>query len=176
MTVHEKLNSRFDSQSPSNSAINHNVPSRNLLLPNNDQSSSSDPATIDSSHPDRVVFRGGSQNNSEEPTNSTNINDNDPSIQEGDEPVTQPIAPIPIHSKTKNWYSNLCNRWASLFGAVVKIIIMMLVNWYYALSCICVVFLVWFYVGTLNPAVKPGVAAEFRLFVWLKSVAFRCFG
>lgn len=31
---------------------------------------------------------------------------------------TEPIAPIrpPIHSKTKNWYSGFCNRWASLLG------------------------------------------------------------
>lgn len=30
----------------------------------------------------------------------------------------EPIAPIrpPIHSKTKNWYSGFCNRWASLLG------------------------------------------------------------
>lgn len=33
----------------------------------------------------------------------------------------EPIAPIrlPIHSKTKNWYSPFCNRWASLLGVSV---------------------------------------------------------
>lgn len=30
--------------------------------------------------------------------------------------------------------------------------------------------------GTANPAVKPGLAAEFRLVVWLKGLVIRCFG
>lgn len=38
------------------------------------------------------------------------------------------------------------------------------------------VFVLWFYVGTANPAVKPGLAHEFRFFVWLKNAVFRCFG
>ncbi|XP_058167236.1 solute carrier family 12 member 8 isoform X2 [Anopheles ziemanni] len=51
-----------------------------------------------------VIFRDG--------TNSVN---NTSSIGEADD---EPIAPIrpPIHSKTKNWYSGFCNRWASLLG------------------------------------------------------------
>nr|NP_001259131.1 uncharacterized protein Dmel_CG12773, isoform B [Drosophila melanogaster]AGB94977.1 uncharacterized protein Dmel_CG12773, isoform B [Drosophila melanogaster] len=95
---------------------------------------------------------------------------------QGDE--AEPIAPIrpPIHSKTKNWYSGYCNRWASLLGAFTKLLVMLLVNWYYALTCFLVVFVVWFYVGTANPAVKPGLTAEFNFFAWLKSVIFRCFG
>ncbi|KAI9590693.1 solute carrier family 12 member 8 [Glossina fuscipes] len=90
----------------------------------------------------------------------------------------EPIAPIraPIHQKTKNWYSGYCNRWASLLGAFTKILVMLMVNWYYALTCFLVVFIIWFYVGTANPAVKPGVTAEFNFFGWLKSVIFRCFG
>lgn len=90
----------------------------------------------------------------------------------------EPIAPIrlPIHSKTKNWYSPFCNRWASLLGTFMKLLVMLLVNWYYALTCFVVVFIVWFYVGTANPAVKPGLTAEFNFFAWLKSVIFRCFG
>ncbi|EDW65371.1 solute carrier family 12 member 8 [Drosophila virilis] len=94
------------------------------------------------------------------------------------EDENEPIAPIrpPIHSKTKNWYSGFCNRWASLLGALTKLLVMLLVNWYYALTCFLVVFVVWFYVGTANPAVKPGLTAEFNFFGWLKSVIFRCFG
>ncbi|XP_001982494.3 solute carrier family 12 member 8 [Drosophila erecta] len=96
--------------------------------------------------------------------------------EQGDD--VEPIAPIrpPIHSKTKNWYSGYCNRWASLLGAFTKLLVMLLVNWYYALTCFLVVFVVWFYVGTANPAVKPGLTAEFNFFAWLKSVIFRCFG
>ncbi|KAH8345203.1 hypothetical protein KR059_008516 [Drosophila kikkawai] len=94
------------------------------------------------------------------------------------EAEAEPIAPIrpPIHSKTKNWYSGYCNRWASLLGAFTKLLVMLLVNWYYALTCFLVVFVVWFYVGTANPAVKPGLTAEFNFFAWLKSIVFRCFG
>lgn len=121
----------------------------------------------DPNHPDRVVFRDGSAVTTPQSA-ATAENEDD------DEPLTQPIAPI--KSKTKNWYSNFCNRWVSLFGAIIKIVIMMLVNSYYGATCIGVVFLVWFYVGTANPAVKPGLAAEFRLFVWLKNLVFRCFG
>ncbi|KAH8331891.1 hypothetical protein KR067_001898 [Drosophila pandora] len=98
--------------------------------------------------------------------------------QEQNQDEAEPIAPIrpPIHSKTKNWYSGYCNRWASLLGAFTKLLVMLLVNWYYALTCFLVVFIVWFYVGTANPAVKPGLTAEFNFFSWLKSIVFRCFG
>lgn len=90
---------------------------------------------------------------------------------------TTPIAPkAHIHSKTKNWYSSLCNRWLSLFGAALKLLIMFLVHWAYAITCILAVFLVWLYIGTANPAVKPGLAAEFRFFKWLKNVILKCFG
>lgn len=87
---------------------------------------------------DRVTFRGGNQ----ESINSTNAQIS--VTNDDEEPIAQPI--IPIHSKTKNWYSNYCNRWVSLFGAVLKIVVMMLVNVYYGALCILLVFLTWFYV------------------------------
>ncbi|XP_076260977.1 solute carrier family 12 member 8 [Rhynchophorus ferrugineus] len=90
---------------------------------------------------------------------------------------TTPIDPKNhIHSKQKNWYSNLCNRWLSLIGALLKIIIMFLVSWVYAIACITVVFFVWLYIGTANPAVKPGLASEFHFFKWFKTAVLRCFG
>lgn len=64
----------------------------------------------------------------------------------------------------------------SFVQAILKVIVMMLVNWLYALICIGIVLIVWIYVGIANPSVKPGLAAEFQLFVWLKSLVFRCFG
>lgn len=125
-----------------------------------------------------IAFRGGSSNSGEdfsnraidvaEPSATSTICDND------QEPIIQPI--VPIHSKTKNWYSIYCNRWVSLFGSLLKIVIMMFVNTYYGVACIGVVSLVWFYIGTANPAVQPGLAHEFRLIVWLKGLIFRCFG
>ncbi|KAJ9577694.1 hypothetical protein L9F63_005774, partial [Diploptera punctata] len=81
-----------------------------------------------------------------------------------------------IHSKPNNWYSGLCNRWFSLVGALVKLLIMFLVHWGYALVNIAVIFVVWFYVGHANPAVKPGLASEFRFFSWLKNALLRLMG
>lgn len=79
-------------------------------LPNSETSNS-----IDSTHPDRVVFRGGSQHNrTNEEQNNANYDDDSARIIPEDEPIA-PIRP-PIHSKTKNWYSIFCNRWASLVG------------------------------------------------------------
>lgn len=111
-----------------------------------------------------------------EDVNSTNHADAESGANTEED--NEPIAPIrpPIHQKTKNWYSAFCNRWASLVGACAKIIIMFLVNVYMALICVLAVFIVWFYVGTANPAIRPGIADEFRLFVWLKNVVFQCFG
>lgn len=53
-----------------------------------------------------VVFRDG--------TNSNSLDDPNGAVAADDEPIA-PIRP-PIHSKTKNWYSGFCNRWASLMG------------------------------------------------------------
>ncbi|ERL94641.1 hypothetical protein D910_11916 [Dendroctonus ponderosae] len=88
---------------------------------------------------------------------------------------TTPIAPkTHIHSKQKNWYSHLCNRWLSLFG------VSLIKDNYNVLGqldvCSCMLFSIWLYIGTANPAVKPGLASEFHFFHWLKSVIFRCFG
>lgn len=86
------------------------------ILPSNDLNVDS----IDSTHPDRVIFRGGNQNSTNGPSDGTFPIANDDSeriIAEEDEPIA-PIRP-PIHSKTKNWYSIFCNRWASLVGVNV---------------------------------------------------------
>lgn len=169
----------FHKATNSNAASAANqVPSSNPLLPNpaSNADGGSHP-TDENAHPDRVTFRGTARDNAPaSAASATNTTDTPAPTNEEDDSIAQPIAPIPIHSKTKNWYSVYCNRWASLFGAIVKVTIMLLVNWYYAISSIAVVFLIWFYVGTANPAVKPGLAAEFRLFVWFRSVVFRCFG
>nr|XP_023018169.1 solute carrier family 12 member 8 [Leptinotarsa decemlineata]XP_023018170.1 solute carrier family 12 member 8 [Leptinotarsa decemlineata] len=130
------------------------------------QQISSDDSDLDRLFPERTrhkTLRGESSSNSVS------------SPEESSE--TTPISPkINIHSKQKNWYSNLCNRWLSLIGAAFKILIMLLVNWYYALACVSVVFLIWLYIGTANPAVKPGLASEFHFFRWLKTVILRCMG
>jgi potassium/chloride transporter 8 len=120
-------------------------------------------------------IRSSSSNDVEVSVNSNHV-ESDLNPNEDDDDL--PIAPIrpPIHQKTKNWYSGFCNRWASLLGAGIKIFIMFLVNFYFAMICLLTVFGVWFYIGTANPAIRPGMADEFRLFVWLKNIIFQCFG
>lgn len=114
-----------------------------------DTASIGDQNSIDSNSLDdnSVTFRGGSMSSGgvHDPINSTNAQQNHSTNNDDEEPITaQPI--IPIHSKTKNWYSMYCNRWVSLFGAILKIVIMMFVNLYYGVTCIGLVFLTWFYV------------------------------
>ncbi|CAH4031096.1 solute carrier family 12 member 8 [Pieris brassicae] len=75
---------------------------------------------------------------------------------------------INVHSKNKNWYSHLCNRWLSLAGVAIKLLLMFLVHWMYAIGCLLILWLLWLYIGAANPAVKPGRASEFRFFHWLK--------
>ncbi|KAL4702999.1 hypothetical protein ACJJTC_008777 [Scirpophaga incertulas] len=75
---------------------------------------------------------------------------------------------VSVHSKNKNWYSPLCNRWLSLIGVAIKLLLMFLVKWPYALGCLFILWLLWLYIGAANPAVKPGRASEFRFFHWLK--------
>jgi solute carrier family 12 (potassium/chloride transporters), member 8 len=53
---------------------------------------------------------------------------------------------------------------------------MLLVHWGYALASVGVVFVVWTYVGHANPAVNPGIAAEFRLLPWLRNCLLRALG
>ena len=45
---------------------------------------------------------------------------------------------IDILSQPKSWYSFACNRWSSLFGAFLSIVIMFLINWIAALANILV--------------------------------------
>lgn len=141
-------------QSTTNLQSNQKVPSSkqpNQSSSNADRTNDTDSASIgdqnsiDSNSLDdnSVTFRGvGGIHDS---VNSTNAQQIHATNNDDEEPITaQPI--IPIHSKTKNWYSIYCNRWVSLFGALLKIVIMMFVNFYYGITCICLVFLTWFYV------------------------------
>lgn len=116
------------------------------------------------------------QNHSSDTAMSQSVSASTPSTPTDDSINTTHQHKQHIHSKPDNWYSCLCNRWLSLLGAALKICIMFLVHWGYALASLTAVFLVWLYIGTANPAVKPGVAAHFRFVRWLKSVVMRCFG
>ncbi|KOX68626.1 Solute carrier family 12 member 8 [Melipona quadrifasciata] len=102
--------------------------------------------------------------------------DSSPSIDESVSGTDNSERKIHIHNKLGNWYSPLCNRWFSLLGCLIKLFIMFLVHWGYAIANIVVVFLVWSYIGHANPAVKPGVSSEFKLLKWLKMLLLRIMG
>jgi potassium/chloride transporter 8 len=85
------------------------------------------------------------------------------------------VDPNEIKCKQNVWYSTLTNRWLILFGAIIKIVIMFLVQWGYALSALITLIFVWYYIGQVNPGVFPGIS-EFRFYPWLRKITLRCFG
>lgn len=165
--IHHKLGNTIQSSDQNIAPGRTHSQHHDAAAPNNDNQVQNEVQDID-----QIICLGGNSNTDEiqfDTQASAISNDN-----EDQEPIIQPI--VPIHSKTKNWYWNYCNRWVSLFGTVIKLVIMMFVNTYYGVACIGAVLLVWFYIGTANPAVKPGLAHEFRLIVWLKGLVLKCFG
>ncbi|XP_051158818.1 solute carrier family 12 member 8 [Leptopilina boulardi] len=128
---------------------------------------------LDTLFPERIRHKNIASN----PNFSDNVNiDSSPSLDENSSVADSIARRVHIHNKLGNWYSPFCNRWFSLLGALVKLLIMFLVNWVYATANIIVVFLVWSYIGHANPAVKPGVSAEFKLFKWLKNSILKLMG
>ncbi|CAL4082976.1 unnamed protein product, partial [Meganyctiphanes norvegica] len=87
-----------------------------------------------------------------------------------------PSAGFGIASKTTNWYSNLCNRWISLLGVLVKVSVMLLIQWGYALATLISALLLYVYIGQAAPGGHPGVAAEFVFLRWLKNSFLTCIG
>ncbi|KAH0949988.1 hypothetical protein HN011_009260 [Eciton burchellii] len=129
---------------------------------------------LDSLFPERIRHKNLVRNNS---VSDNNVYvDSSPSIEDNASIASAPERKVYIHNKLGNWYSPLCNRWFSLLGCLVKLFIMFLVHWGYAIANIVVVFLVWSYVGHANPAVKPGVSAEFQFFKWLRTALLRLMG
>lgn len=53
---------------------------------------------------------------------------------------------------------------------------MFLVDWGIALANFAAVFVIWLYVGLSNPAVKPGIATQFRFLHWLHLTLLRLCG
>lgn len=62
------------------------------------------------------------------------------------------------------WRGSMCT-YEMFICMFIESIAIVLICWWFSLRR-----------GTANPAVKPGLAAEFRLIVWLKSIVIRCFG
>lgn len=107
---HKNLNQTTQTHNnvPSTNQSSQNSSStRNINGSNNDDGDNS--AGGSGTNQDRVIFRDGT-------SNITNSHDSNEIIDDCND--VEPIAQIrpPIHSKTKNWYSSFCNRWASLIG------------------------------------------------------------
>ncbi|XP_076232268.1 solute carrier family 12 member 8 [Calliopsis andreniformis] len=154
---------RFRTQSPTFDR-NYGSASRNNSITDMDND-------LDNLFPERIRHKNLVRNPS---LSENNVYiDSSPSV---DENVDNPERKIHIHNKLGNWYSPLCNRWLSLLGCMIKLLIMFLVHWGYAIANIVVVFLVWSYVGHANPAVKPGVSSEFKFFKWLRIALLRLMG
>ncbi|XP_052224704.1 solute carrier family 12 member 8-like [Dreissena polymorpha] len=78
-----------------------------------------------------------------------------------------------ITKQPRSWYSFLCNRWLSLFGTVVCLVIMFATQWIYALVEFVVAFIIYVYIGQANPGYFPGIA-EFNFYTWIKGGLQRC--
>ncbi|XP_001600821.1 solute carrier family 12 member 8 isoform X1 [Nasonia vitripennis] len=156
---------RFSAQSPS-ADRNYGTSDRNVLVETEND--------LDSLFPERTRHKNLVQRNAS--VESNGYVDSSPSIEDNNSVTSEVQRKVHIHGKLGNWYSPFCNRWFSLLGALVKLLIMFLVHWGYALANIIVCFLVWSYIGHANPAVKPGVSAEFKFFEWLKNALLRIMG
>ncbi|EDO46430.1 predicted protein, partial [Nematostella vectensis] len=78
-----------------------------------------------------------------------------------------------IEKQPSSYYSDLCNRWVSLAGAIASLLIMFLIHWGYALANISVTLLVYIYIGQANPSLPKGIAADFSFVRWVQSLAER---
>lgn len=67
------------------------------------------------------------------------------------------------------------NRWLIIVGAIIKIAIMFLVQWGYALSAFITLLFLWYYIGQVNPGVFPGIS-EFKFYPWITTTALKLIG
>ncbi|CAL1543723.1 unnamed protein product [Lymnaea stagnalis] len=78
-----------------------------------------------------------------------------------------------ITKQPRSWYAMFCNRWLSLLGCVVCLVIMFTTQWLFALIELLVFFLIYFYIGRASPGYFPGIA-EFNFYEWLKELFNKC--
>lgn len=89
---------------------------------------------------------------------------------EGDQ--KQPVN-MEITKQPRTWYSLFCNRWLSLFGTVVCIVIMFGTKWTYSLGEVLFAIIIYIYIGQAAPGYFPGIA-EFNMYDWIKGGIRRC--
>ncbi|RUS91653.1 hypothetical protein EGW08_000626 [Elysia chlorotica] len=78
-----------------------------------------------------------------------------------------------IIKQPRSWYSALCNRWVSLVGTVLCLIIMFTIQWIYAIMEIMAFFIIYIYIGRASPGYFPGIT-EFNFYEWIKELYLRC--
>ncbi|CAM9630526.1 unnamed protein product [Lampetra planeri] len=78
-----------------------------------------------------------------------------------------------ISQMSNKFYAKLCNRWVSLLGMLVCLVVMMVIQWIYALVNLVVALLLLIYIGQSSPGLPPGIATDFNFFTWLKSLFLR---
>lgn len=78
-----------------------------------------------------------------------------------------------IIKQPRSWYSALCNRWVSLIGTLLCLVIMFTIQWIYAVMEILAFFIIYIYIGRASPGYFPGIT-EFNFYEWIKELYLRC--
>lgn len=78
-----------------------------------------------------------------------------------------------ITKQPRSWYSAMCNRWISLVGVLVCLVLTFAIQWLYTLIELVVVLIVYIYIGRASPGYFPGIA-EFNMYDWIKGGVRRC--
>ncbi|KAM9696369.1 solute carrier family 12 member 8 isoform 3-T4 [Dama dama] len=69
-----------------------------------------------------------------------------------------------------SFYTHICNPWVSLLGAIGSLLIMFVIQWVYTLVNIGVAAIVYFYIGRTSPGLHLGLASNFSLLRWMRSL------
>lgn len=77
-----------------------------------------------------------------------------------------------IACKQQVWYLRLMNRWIVLIAAILKIVLMFVIEWHYALITIAIFAILYSIIGRTNPGFYPGVS-EFYFFTWFRNCLCR---
>ncbi|XP_032124193.1 solute carrier family 12 member 8 isoform X2 [Sapajus apella] len=75
-----------------------------------------------------------------------------------------------VWRRPTSFYSNMCNPWVSLLGAVGSLLIMFVIQWVYTLVNMGVAAIVYFYIGRASPGLHLGSASNFSFFRWMRSL------
>ncbi|XP_059778096.1 solute carrier family 12 member 8 isoform X2 [Balaenoptera ricei] len=75
-----------------------------------------------------------------------------------------------IQRRPTSFYTSICNPWVSLLGAVGSLLIMFVIQWVYTLVNMGVAAIVYFYIGWTSSGLHLGLASNFSLFRWMRSL------